>query len=147
MTTSKPSKGRRASSPFSLRLTAEERAYLETAAGNRALGDYIRGQLLSAVQNNPHPHPHPHPHNDASTERLSPEARQRLLAQMLGMLGQSGILRSLSDLANAARIGVLPLTPDILEEIKAACAAVLEMRITLLRAVGLKPSDEVRHDS
>lgn len=140
MTTSKPSKGRRASSPLSLRLTPEERARLEAAAGNRALGAYIRARLFAEPE---------HGAVVAGTDdaaRLSPEVRQRLLAQILGMLGQSAAFRSLGELADAARIGVLPATPDVLAEIRAACAAIEEIRLTLLRALGLKPVEDMHHD-
>ncbi|WP_439629950.1 hypothetical protein [Shinella sp.] len=143
MTTLKPSKGRRVSSPLSLRLTPEERATLEAAAGGRALGAYIRARLFAGegrhtigVESD----------GNGNAERLSPEARQRLLAQILGALGQSRALRSLSELAEAARIGVLPLAPDVLADIRAACAGIQEIRLVLLRALGLKPPQEDRDD-
>jgi hypothetical protein len=138
--TSKASKRRRASSPLSLRLTPEEREQLHAAAGRRTVSDYIRARLFggpeSAVAS-----------EAADSARLSPETRQRLLAQILGTLGQSAALRSLGDLAEAARIGVLPASPDVLAEIRAACAAILEMRDMLLRALGLRPPENTNDDS
>lgn len=143
MTTLKPSKGRRVSSPLSIRLTPEERARLEAAAGGRALGAYIRARLFAGegsdtvgVESD----------GNGNAERLSPEVRQRLLAQILGALGQSSALRSLNELAEAARIGVLPITPDVLADIRAACAGIEEIRLMLLRGLGLKPPEEGRHD-
>lgn len=118
-------------SPISLRVTPEERAALENAAKGTSLSNYIRSRLFA-------------PETGMEAEivevsRLSPITRQQLLAQILGELGRSGIAQSLSDLGYAAQIGVLPLTPEVLADIRSACAHIAEMRSALLRGLGLRP--------
>lgn len=46
----------KASPPFSLRLTAEEKAELLRRAGNMPLGAYIRSQLLAKDERSPRPY-------------------------------------------------------------------------------------------
>lgn len=122
--------------PISLRLTQEERAQLEHEAGSLSLSAYIRSRLFGAQ---------PKPDLPLAPEmRLSPGERQKLLAQLLARLGGLRIGPSLAELAHAARIGALPLTPEVLAELRAACAEVRLIRTTLLRALGLKPGEETR---
>ena len=131
--TNKSSRGRRNPSPISLRLTQEELTLLKSAAKGQSLSAYIRNRLFCKNQTSDSP--------DIKNTRLSPQARQQLLAQILSKLGQSGLADSLDDLAYAARIGTLPLTPDVLSEIRTACALIQEIRDLLIRAVGLRPKD------
>lgn len=50
------------------------------------------------------------------------------LARVLAALGQSHIAGNLNQLAKAAHIDALPVTPETEQEIGNACAAVLAMR-------------------
>jgi len=120
---------------ISLRLKADEHAHLKSAANGHHLGAYIRGRLFGE----------PDKTDTVTSDRLSSVSRQRMLAQILGLLGQSDMRRSLADMAEAARLGVLPLTPDTLADIRGACAAIADMRNMLLRGLGLRPGDN--HDS
>lgn len=132
MDTTKPKRGR-LPAPLSLRLTPEERKILETAAQQGrfpTISAYIRARLFGQFADI----------NLSSIERPSSKlAHYQLFARALSKLGELAVLRNLSDLAEAARIGVLPLTPDVLSNINAACAQIREMRDHLLRALGLKP--------
>lgn len=119
----------------SLRLKPEEYAHLKTTAKAQSISAYIRARLFDSTD------------EPAASERLSPAARQRMLAQILARLGQSDMRRSLTDLAEAARLGALPLTPDVLADIHGACAAIMEMRTALIRALGLKPAGGDCRDS
>lgn len=112
--------------PFSIRLTFEERARLERAAGNKPLGEYIRLKLLG----------------DDSKPRKTPRRPkndQRLLAQILAALGSSGLGPNLKELAHAAKLGALPESPETVSDINAACADVSAIRMQLISALGLKP--------
>ncbi|MES1991835.1 MAG: hypothetical protein V4441_12910 [Pseudomonadota bacterium] len=74
----------------------------------------------------------------ASRRRVeNPVKDHEALARVLAALGQSLIASSLKQLANAAHIGALPVTPETEQEISNACAAVLAMRTDLMRALGL----------
>lgn len=119
--------------PLSLRLTQEERETLEQAAKGQTLSAYVRQRLFGT---------------DVKLEgrvgeiRLSPMERQKLLAQILAELGSSRIGKSLAELAEAAQVGILPLSPDVLSEIRAACAHVRDLRAMLLRGLGLSPEKQ-----
>ncbi len=133
MTNTTP-RGRRNPSPISLRLTQEELILLKSKAKGKSVSSYIRNRLFSE---NPLPDT-PETHDD----RLSPQVRQKLLAQILIKLGKSGLAQSLEELAYAAKIGTLPLTPDVLSEIRSAYAFIHEIRNLLIRALGLRPKGD-----
>jgi len=112
--------------PFSLRLTFEERARLERDAAGMALGAYIRGQLLGEEV------------APRKTRNKFPVKDHKLLAEALGQLGQTRIANNLNQMAKLAHTGALPLTPETESELLAACAAVQDMRNAILGAMGLE---------
>lgn len=110
--------------PFSLRLTFEERAALEKKAAGMALGAYIRERLLG---------------EDAAPRRTRgkfPVKDHQALGRVLATLGQSRLSSNLNQLARAANTGSLPVSPDTEEALQAACAEVAALRAELLRALG-----------
>lgn len=116
---------RERSKPLSVRFTESEKSHLRSLAGSRSLGHYIRDRALQG---------------DAAhrASRRSPVQDAEPLGQLLGLLGQSRLGSSLNQLAQAARQGSLPVTPEIEEDLRQACATVFEMRALLLRALGLQ---------
>lgn len=113
------------SKPFSIRLTAEERQQLRRAAGSIPLGSYIRSRLLL----------------DRSVKRRvqrAPVQDQAALARVLGQLGQSHLASNLNQLAKAANMGALPVTPEVAAALRDACEHVRAMRLALMRALGLQ---------
>lgn len=60
------------------------------------------------------------------------------VGQLLALLGQSRLGSNLNQLAQAARQGSLPVTPEVEEDLRRACATIFEMRALLLRALGLQ---------
>ena len=118
-------KGRRLA-PLSLRLSGEERARLEMAAGNLPLGTYIKFCLFA----------------DGAPPKLArtrnPVREQRALAQVLARLGASRMANNLNQLAHAANIGALICDDETVAMIDAACADICEMRSMLVTALGLR---------
>lgn len=110
--------------PFSLRLNAEERRRLEEAAAGMALGAYIRAKLLDGDL------------SPRRTRGFAPIKDHAALAQVLGMLGHMRLANNLNQLARAANIGALPLTPEVEADLAKACAAVIAMKAELMRALG-----------
>ncbi|MBP5858830.1 hypothetical protein KAJ83_17560 [Marivibrio halodurans] len=111
--------------PFSIRLSADERAYLERKAGNRLLGRYIRAKLLG----------------DAETRRKAarvPAIDYAMLGQVLAALGKSELATHLCLLAAAAEAGRLELAEQDRAALKDACEDVREVRALLVSALGLK---------
>ncbi len=115
--------------PFSIRLSAEERAWLERKAGSRPLGRYIRAKLLG----------------DDETPRKAaraPSIDYALLGQMLGMLGKSEQVSCLFLLLAAAEAEHVALGEAERQALDEACADVHEMRTLLIRALGLRSAVE-----
>ncbi|MCB9957182.1 MAG: plasmid mobilization relaxosome protein MobC [Rhodospirillaceae bacterium] len=113
---------------FSLRLTFEERAALERAAGDQALGAYIRSRLFD--ESIP----------QRRTRNKRPVKDQIELAKVLSALGHARISNNLNQLARAVNSGSLPVTPETETAIQSACGAVLAMRASLMAGLGL-PAD------
>jgi len=125
-----PNSGRKKTSPpFSLRLTKDERAKLENAAAGMPLGPFIKARLLDG---------------DLSPRRTrgqAPVKDHAALARALGLLGNLRLANNLNQLAKAANKGALPLTPEVEEELMATCAAVLAIRMELMKALGYESED------
>lgn len=115
--------------PFSLRLTADERARLDVLRGKKSLSAYIRQQLFG----------------DAAAPRkkggTSPVQDADALARVLGALGQTRLSSNLNQLAKAVNSGSLPVSPETEADLAAACRDVSAMRADLLRALGKSPGD------
>lgn len=120
---------RKSAPPFSLRLTAEERARLENDAAGKPLGAYIRERLFGE--------------SAAPRKRggAKPVEDHEALGRVLGALGQSRLSSNLNQLAKAVNTGSLPVTPETEAELKEACRDVSALRDELLRALGKSPGD------
>ena len=116
---------RKRPSPFCIRLTPDERAYLEHKAGNRPLGAYIRRQLLGDRA-------------EKRRELRSPQIEQQQFAALLAALGQSRLSSNLNQIAKSANMGTLDVSQDVEQQLQDAYSAVLEMRKALFMALGLK---------
>lgn len=117
---------RRRLPPFSLRLTEAERARLIREAGGAPLGAYIKAKALGD------------PPLRMRRTGLAVEDRQAL-AQALALLGSSRIASNLNQLAHAANIGTLPITPETEADLREALRDVRGLRYLLLLALGFKP--------
>jgi len=107
--------------PFSLRLTDAEKARLLRCAKGKPLGGYIKNQLFTL-----------------SNGKYCPGLTKDDCASRLGQLGQSDLATSMACIAKAARVGALPVTPELIEKLNAACVDIAIMRQTLIRALGLR---------
>jgi len=110
------------SAPLSIRFTDDEKAILQRKAGTLPLGTYIKQVVLGA---------------DAKPSRARhPVKDGEALGQLLGLLGKSRIANNLNQLAKAANLGALPVLKETEDDLREACAAVLQMRQLLLAALG-----------
>jgi len=116
---------KKATSPFSLRLSEDERALLRQRAGKRPLGDYIRSQLFGKAAR--------------QSKRRKPRQVDIENAKAVAALGRSEIARNLAVIAEAARIGALPVTPDLVATITSTCAKIHVTCDALIAALGVKP--------
>lgn len=113
-------------SPFCIRLSAEERAWLEDQAGSRPLGAYIRARLLGD-------------RSQKRRESRRPRADEQAIAQLLAGLKSSRLSPNVNQLAKAANCGNLDVSREVEEQLEDACKAILAMRAALFIALGLKP--------
>lgn len=113
--------------PFSLRLTAAERARLESEAAGKTLGAHIRERLFGEDVT-----PRKHRGN-------SPIKDHEALGRVLGALGQSRLSSNLNQLARSVNTGSLAVTPETEADLKQACRDVATLRDELLRALGKFP--------
>jgi hypothetical protein len=112
--------------PFSIRLSEEERAHLERKAGTRPLGAYIREKLLDGEETQPR------------KPSRAPTIDYAALAQVLGLLGKSQQIQCLFLLALAEEKNRLTMPEEECAALQAACADVRDMRVLLVKALGLK---------
>jgi hypothetical protein len=111
--------------PLSIRFTEAEKARLRALAGPKRLGSFIRERALGAEAE-------PRARADGPVKDAEP------LGRILALLGQSRLANNLNQIARAANQGSLPVTAEVEAELQQACAAVFEMRLLLLRALGVK---------
>lgn len=119
----KPSKSKRLA-PFSIRLSETERARLAIEAAGAPLGAYIKSKVLGEI-----------PEGRKRRKGLTIKDREAL-AQALALLGRSELYRSLQDMARAAEIGALALTPETEAELLSTLKLVAEIRSAILEALG-----------
>lgn len=122
---STPAPGKRIP-PFSLRLSLEEKAYLKEKAGSTPLGAYIKAKAFAEG-------------GPVKRRAVGLEVEdKKALSKALALLGQSRFSSNLNQLAKAANIGTLPMTPEVEQELLESFAHVKEIKALLIKAVGLK---------
>ena len=115
--------------PYSIRFDDEERAQLNRDADGKSWAAYIRSVLF--------PDKH-QPKTRQTRKRRQPEVDETLVAQILGVLGQSRLSSNLNQIAKGANLGTLPVTPELEDELQQACADIKAMRGVLVEALGIK---------
>lgn len=122
--------------PFSIRFTDAERAQLNRDAGTLSLAAYIRLKLFVGIK--------PPPTKRKLTRKIKskPSAELAVIGHMLGGLGQSRLASNMNQIAKAANVGALPVTPELEEELFEACAAIKTMRKDLIAALGIETRGE-----
>lgn len=117
-------------SPVSVRLTDDERSILKSEACGKSLSEHIRTRLFRTDA----------PKLAVETEqRISTLERQKLLAQILSELGKSTISAHLKELTELAQLGLLPDCNELCETLRRNEAELDELRLTVLRGLGLHP--------
>lgn len=111
-------------SRLTIRLTPQERELLEEKAGTKALSAYVREIVLERATA-----------QRSATVRVPPK-NQSALAQILALLGRSGLHPSLHELARNARMGTVDLSDEALEQISKACTDIADIKALLMRALG-----------
>lgn len=114
---------KKTTSPFSLRLSHEERQELTLRAGNMAVGTYIRACLFQ--------------NKIPANSRIS-KIDTKALAAILAKLGQSNMSANLKDMAQLAHSGSLPLSPATITKLETACQDIASIKTSLMKALRIK---------
>jgi Bacterial mobilisation protein (MobC) len=122
-------------SPFTLRLTFEERAQLERDAAGLSLGAYVRSRVFDSANTPPR------------RRGKFPVKDQKALANVLAMLGHSRLANNINQLARAANTGSLVMTPDMEATLKGACRDIASIRYMLMVALGLVDGNAGKSES
>lgn len=126
-----PPQKRKNPPPVSVRLSWDEYDRLRDLAGTMSMAAFIRLRLFEDAETTP-------ARKAYTRKRTKPSSELVMLGKMLGGLGESEIAASLSDIAEASKIGALPVASETDVEISDACRAVVEMRDALIAAMGVK---------
>lgn len=116
--------------PFSIRLSEDERERLIAAAGGIPLGSYIKATMLDRA---------PPIRRRAS---LLPKQDKRTLAKALALFARSRIANNLNQLARAANIGTLPLTPETEADLKEALRLVRRLHALMMDGLGYRIEED-----
>jgi len=111
--------------PFSMRLTPQERDFLDAHCEGRSWAAYIRACVFGEGSN--------------ALRQRQPKIQDKQLVAALSGLGQSRLSSNLNQLARSANLGALDVSEDTEAQLQDAAAAVLAMRGALITALGIKP--------
>lgn len=124
---SRPSKPAKAGSPrITLRMTDAEYGQLKSLSAGMPISSYVR-RALFGIDAEPR-----------KARQRVPVKDHEVLAQILGLLGQSGMIGNLREIARQAQCGTLAMDDELEEEIKITCARIAWIRVKLIGALGLK---------
>lgn len=113
---------------LSIPLTLDLKADLERRAGRQPVSVYARGVLFPANDNAP---------TNSRTARHYHRDRQAL-ASLLARLGAMETANNLQEMARFARLGALPLTPEVEAALLQACADIAGIKALLIKALGVR---------
>lgn len=113
----------------------DERRLLQREAGKLSLAAHIRQKLFGETETRRRG-------KRPSCKMRKPGANKVALGQVLAALGRAELLSNLATIAKAAKMGALPVTPELIEDLHRACGEIFAMRVALMRALGIKADSE-----
>ena len=117
-------------SPYSMRFTAEERAWLDQMTGDVPISDFLRSLIFDEDRL-----------SKRRRRRKSPVKDAQLLTKVLGELGKSRLASNLNQLAKQANSGSLEVSPDTEKALQQACSDIRLMRHWLMESLGIQPGE------
>ena len=115
---------------LSVPLTPEQMADLARRAGRAPLSAFARAQLFPANDNQPAP--------SVRTRGAAPVRDDAALAEVLAKLGKTDLGVAFREMAQLARHGALPLTPETESYIQQACRDIADIKMLLMKALGIR---------
>lgn len=117
--------------PLTIRLSDDERDMLAHEAGKLSLSAHIRRKLLNDSVS-------PRRGKGLSRKPPVPKVDHVAVGKALALLGRSELSRRLDEVATAAIMGALPLGPELIQELHAACAHIRAIRAALMDALNVQ---------
>ena len=116
-------------SPYSIRFTAPQRAYIreQSQAARMTESEWIRQMIFSDTKL-----------NTVKRQTLAKRAEEKDISQAIYLLGQSRIPNNLNQIAKGINTGTLIVTPDTERNINEAYQMVMWLRQSLIEQLGLK---------
>lgn len=111
---------------FSVWLKPEEEAHLRALAAGSPIGTFVKSKALQDE------------HARHLSGKYGAVEDKKALAQALSLLGQSRLASNLNQIAKAANLGTLPLTPEVEADVGEACEYIADIRALLIKALGLR---------
>lgn len=116
------------SSPISLRLTANEKQQLTIAAKGQTISGHIRHRLFET---------------EVTSSKRAARGQfvikdHQALAKTLALLGKTSLSANMSKLANAAHMGALPVTDEMVTELHNACADIVAIKSLIMNALAIQ---------
>lgn len=114
---------------LSVPLKPDQHADLVRRAGREPVSAYARALLFPANDNAP---------SGPARTRTALAVRDHVaLASLLARIGQQDTAHSLRELAHLAKIGALPVSPEVEAAIAAANADIADIKALLMKALGI----------
>ncbi len=111
--------------PYSIRFSEDERTELDRLSDGMSWSAYIKA-VIFVEKSKP------------ARNVVAPIHDKTLYAKLLASLGASRLSQNINQLAKAVNSGSLPVSTEVEEQLKEACAAILWMRDALIKCMGLK---------
>jgi len=120
-------KKKKRAAPLSIRLSANERAWLEERAGGMPMSTYVKSRLFAANDNAP-----PLTRGRATIEN------HKELARIHGKFSRFDVFLSIKGLLKAIEKGRIRLKPQTEDALVAACEDIEDIRRCIMKALGTR---------
>lgn len=113
--------------PLSIRLSANERTWLEEQAGGIPIGTYVKSRLFAANDNTP-----------PRTRGCAPIKNYEELAKIHGKFARFDVFLTIKGLLKVAASNNIRLKPQTEDALIAACHDISDIRHHIMKALGTK---------
>ena len=113
--------------PLSIRLSANERAWLEEQAGGMPIGTFVKSRLFAANDNTP-----------PRTRNRAPVKDYEELAKVHGKFGRFDVFLTIKGLLKAIENGNIRLKPTTEDVLVSACEDIRDIRHHVMKALGTR---------
>ena len=122
-----PKHKKKRAAPLSIRLSANERTWLEEQAGGMPIGTYVKSRLFAANDNTP-----------PRTRGRAPIKDHEELAKVHGKFARFDVFLTIKGLLKAIEKGNIRLKPKTEDALVSACEDISDIRHHVMKALGTR---------